>query len=372
MSETISKYSNYSEEDLENMLRELKKESTQLFNSQMAIKILMNSLYGAMANKYFLYYVSDMAEGITTSGQLSLKTAINAVNNYLNKVLKTQAADFIIYFDTDSIFVDLSKVVEKTFGTIDIDRKTGEDFLDKVCKTKIETVIREAYEELASTMGAYKNAMSMKREKISDKSIFLASKRYLMNVLNSEGVHYEEPKISVTGIEAVRSSTPDVCRRKMKEAFKVIMNGSEEQLQEFVEDFRNEFYNLPAEQIGKISGTDDIEKYMDSATLYKKGCPIHVRGCIVYNKMLSDMGLNVKYETISSGDKIKFVYLKMPNRAKENIISFPSILPKELGLEDYIDRKMQFEKVFLSPLESILKPIGWSAVKIDTLNGFFV
>ena len=354
------------------MLVACKKEATQLHNSQMSIKILMNSLFGATANRYFLYYISDMAEAITTSGQLSLKFAMKAVNKYLNKVLKTNDKDYIVYYDTDSIAIDMSAIVQNVFGTIEIDRKTGEEFLDKVCKEKIEKVIAEAYEELAQIMGSYQNAMAMKREKITDKSILLASKRYLMNVLNSEGVHYEEPKISMTGIEAVRSSTPDICRRRMKEVFKVIMNGSEEQVQEFIERFREEFNNLPAQEIAKISGTDDIEKYVGPMTLYKKGCPIHVRGCIVYNKRLKDLGLDKKYESVSSGDKIKFVYLKMPNPAKENIISFPSILPKEFGLEEYIDRKLQFEKVFLSPLESILKPIGWSATKIETLKSFFV
>jgi DNA polymerase elongation subunit (family B) len=332
----------------------------------------MNSLYGAVANQYFLYYISEMAESITTSGQLSLKYARKSVNEYMNKILKTENVDYVIYCDTDSINVDMSSLIINVFGETNIDRKTGEEFLDKVCKQKIANVIADGYEELAKIMGSYKNAMIMKREKIADKAIYLAKKRYLMNVLNSEGVHYEEPKISVTGIEAVRSSTPDICRRKMKEVFKVIMNGTESQVQEFIEDFRNEFYKLPAEQIGKISGTDDIEKYMDPSTLYKKGCPMHVRGCIVYNKMIKDKSLDVKYDLIGSGDKIKFVYLKTPNPTKENIISFPTILPKELGLEEFIDKKTQFEKVFLSPLESILKPIGWSTVKIDTLKSFFV
>ena len=352
--------------------KDLKREITQLHNAQMAIKIAMNSLYGATANKYFLYYIADMAEAITTSGQLSIRYAQKSVNAYLNKVLKTEDKDYIIYIDTDSIYVDMSSLIKKVFGTKDIDRKTGEEFLDKVCAEKIEKAIADGYAELADFMGAYRNAMSMKREKITDKAVFVAKKRYILNALNSEGVHFAEPKISVTGIESVRSSTPEVCREKMKKAFKVIMNGDETTVQHFIEEFRREFFSLPAEDIAKISGTDDIGKYEDSKGNYKKGCPMHIRGCILYNNYLRKKGLDRRYEAIQSGDKIKFVYLKLPNPIRENMISFPNVLPKEFDLEKYIDYETQFEKVFLKPIESILEAIGWSANKVDTLENFFM
>lgn len=198
-----------------------------------------------------------------------------------------------------------------------------------------------------------------------------AKKRYIANVLNNEGVHYETPKISVTGIESVRSSTPEICRDKMKEAFKVIMNGTEEQTQEFIEEFRKEFKQLPIEDISKISGTDDLEKYVDSKSIYKKGCPIHVRGCLLYNDFLLKKKLGHKYEKIQSGDKIKFIYLKTPNPLRENIISFVGTLPKEFGLEQYVDYDLQFEKVFLTPVRNILDAINWSPEKLDTLESFF-
>jgi DNA polymerase elongation subunit (family B) len=350
----------------------LKREATQLHNSQMAIKIAMNSLYGATANVYFLYYINDMAEAITTSGQLSIRYAQKSVNDYLNRILKTDT-DYIVYIDTDSIYVDMAPIVENAFGTVDIDRKKGEEFLDKVCQMKIEPVLEAGYEDLAKKMGAYRQAMFMKREKITDKSIFIAKKRYIMNTLNSEGVHYDKPKVSVTGLESVRSSTPEVCRDKLKASFEVIMNGNEESVQEFIENFRQAFYNLPPEDIGRNSGTQDLAKYMDGVSLYKKGCPMHVRGCILYNHELKKRDLGKTYEPIAGGDKIKYVYLKSPNPIRENIVSFPGQrLPPEFELANYIDYEKQFEKVFLSPIEAILEAVGWSAVKVNTIDSFFV
>jgi DNA polymerase elongation subunit (family B) len=340
----------------------------------MAIKIAMNSLYGATANIYFLYYINDMAEAITTSGQLSIRYAQKSVNEYLNKVLKTNDKDYIIYIDTDSIYVDFGPLIKAAFGTTDITRKQGEEFLDKVCSTKIEQVLETGYEELAKRMGSYRQAMVMKREKITDKSVFIAKKRYIMNTLNSEGVHYENPKISVTGLESVRSSTPEVCRDKLKKAFSVIMNEGEEATQKFIADFKAEFFTLPAEDIAKNSGTDNIDRYRDRSggQLYKKGCPMHVRGSILYNHYLTLKGLNRQYSAISGGDKIKFVYLKVPNPIKENIISFPQVLPEKMGLTNYLDYDKQFEKVFMAPLEAILEAIGWQGEKINTLDDFFV
>jgi DNA polymerase elongation subunit (family B) len=351
--------------------KRLKREINQLHNSQMSIKIAMNSLYGATANIYFLYYINEMAEAITTSGQLSIRYAQKSVNDYLNKVLGTDNVDYIIYIDTDSIYVDFGPLVQEVFGTVDIDKDKGEEFLDRVCSTKIEQVIEEGYENLARMLGTYRNAMVMKREKITNRGIFVAKKRYILNTLNSEGVHYDKPKVSVTGLESVRSSTPEVCREKLKECFEVIMNTDEETTQKFIQDFRDEFKTLDPVAIAKTSGTDNIKKYQDKNSLYRKGCPMHVRGAIMYNHFLKQKGLDKKFETIQGGDKVKFLYLKTPNPIRENVISVPGLLPKQLGLHEYIDYELQFDKVFLSPIQSILDAVGWSAEKVNTIEDFF-
>lgn len=334
---------------------------------------MMNALYGAVANIYFQYYVNEMAEAITTSGQVSIKWAGNVVNDYMNNLLKTKNVDYIQYIDTDSIAIKMDPLVQKVFGTSDISNTEGENFLNKVFKDKIEPLLKRGYEELSNNMGAMSNEMIMKREKITNKAIYLSPKRYIMSVLNNEGVHYTDPKISVTGVESVRSSTPQICRDKMEESFKVFLNETEDDAQSFIAKFKEEFKQLPVNEIAKISGTDDIEKFADKQTIYKKrsGCPIHVRGALLYNHFLVQKGLETKYEKIRSGDKVKFIYLKTPNPLRENVISFMGEIPKEFGLEKYIDHEIQFEKVFLKPIETILTAIGWTSEKLSTLDSFF-
>lgn len=360
-----------SKQELEKLLKSKQKEATQLHNAQMTIKIAMNALYGASANIYFQYYIAEMAEAITTSGQLSILYAEKSINTYLNKIMETDNVDYVIYIDTDSVYVNFEPLIQKVFGTTDISNEQAEKFLDKICKDKIEAVLTQGYDELAAKMGAFRNAMSMKREKITNKTLFIAKKRYILNTLNSEGTHYEEPKISVTGLESVRSSTPEICRDKMKKMFKLVMNEDEETVQAFIAEFKEEFKNYPADEIGKTSGTDDIEKYMDKQRLYKSGCPIHVRGAILFNDFIKRKGLEKKYQPIISGDKVKLVYLKLPNPVRENVIAFSGMLPKEFELEQYIDYETQFEKVFLKPMDTIVNAVGWSTEKISTLDDFF-
>lgn len=362
-----------SDAELESLLKEKKKLATQLHNSQMSTKIMMNSLYGAVANKYFLYFIGDMAEAITTSGQLSIRFAEKSVNEYLNKILKTKDVDYIVYIDTDSIYVNFGPLIEAVFGTTDISRDKGEQFLDKICSEQIEDVIEKGYEKLAAYTGAYRNAMVMKREKITDKSVFVAKKRYMMNTLNSEGVHYDNPKVSVTGLQSVSAATPQICRDKMEELFGIIMSKDEAAVQDFISEFKTEFFNMPAHEIAKTVGTNDIDKHYDSRTIIKQGltCPIHVRGCLLFNHYLTECGLDKKYQKIISGDKVKMVYLKLPNPIRQNVISFVGALPPEFKLEEYIDYELQFDKVFLDPMVAITKAVGWQAEKIDTLEAFF-
>lgn len=344
--------------------RKLENEITILENQQMSIKILMNSLYGALGNAYFRYFDNRIAESITTSGQLAIRWAERAINETMNALLKTDK-DYVIAIDTDSLYVDMEQVVKK-FAP-----KDPIKFLDKVCSEHFEPVLQKAYLKLADKVQAVENRMEMKREAIADRGIWIAKKRYILNVHNNEGVQYTQPKIKMMGVDAVRSSTPQVCRDKFKEIFKVIIEKTEGDVQKFIKDFRNEFSQLPPEDVSYPRGVTDLDKWSDNKTIYKKATPIHVRGALLYNSNVKMHKLEKRYEFVNNGEKIKFVYLKTPNPIKENVISYPGVLPKEFDLHRYIDYNTMYDKAFIEPLKPLLEAMGWDIEPKATLEDFF-
>jgi len=348
--------------------KNLKKEISRLHNLQMAMKIALNSAYGAMGNQYFRYFDLRMAEGITTSGQLSIRWMANKLNAFMNKTLKTDGVDYIVAIDTDSIYLTLENLVEKVAGDKDTDGKIK--FMDKICEDVFQPFIESGYQELKDYMNAYDQKMVMAREVLADKAIWTAKKRYVMSVHNSEGVQYAQPKMKVMGLEMVKSSTPAVIREKLREAIPVILTGEKKNVHKFVEDFRQEFMKLPPEAIAFPRGVNGIKKWAGSP-IYAKGTPIHVRGSLLFNHHIKRLGVERKYQNIRDGDKIKFVYVKKPNPFQEDIISFPSVLPKEFELETYIDYDKQFEKVFVDAIQIVIEPLGWKAQEESSLEDFF-
>ena len=349
----------------------LQKDVSRFNNIQMARKIQLNSAYGAIGNQYFRYYNLANAEAITLSGQVSIRWIENKMNAYLNKVLKTEDTDYVIASDTDSIYLNLGPFVHKVFKGRETSDESVVRFLDKVCEVEFEKYIRNSYEALASYVNAYEQKMQMKRENIANKGIWTAKKRYILNVWNSEGVQYAEPKLKMMGIEAVKSSTPASCRTAIKEALQVIMNGTEDELQKYIKDFRNKFESLPVEDIAFPRGCNNIAKNSSPATIYGKGCPMHVRGALLYNFWVKRKKLTHKYPLIQEGEKIKYVMLNTPNRINENVISFFQTLPTEFGLDKSINYDLQFSKSFLDPVKVILDTIGWKAEKQNTLEALW-
>ena len=341
-------------------------------NIQMARKIQLNSAYGAIGNQYFRYFNIANAEAITLSGQLSIRWIENKMNSYINKILKTKEIDYVIASDTDSIYLNLGPLVKTIFKGRETSDKSILRFLEKVCDVELEKYIENSYEALATTVNAYDQKMFMKRENIANKGIWTAKKRYILNVWNSEGVQYAEPKLKMMGIEAVKSSTPSACRTAIKDALKVIMNGSESDVQQFVGDFRQKFESMPPEDIAFPRGCNGVGKFSNPVTIYGKGTPIHVRGALLYNFHAKKSKITHKYPLIQEGEKVKFIYLRRPNKINENVISFFQTLPKEFGLDKYIDFDLQFQKSFLDPLQVIMDTINWKAEKIATLEDLFV
>ena len=351
--------------------KELVKEIARCNNIQMAKKISLNSAYGAIGNQYFRYYKLENAEAITLSGQVSIRWIEEKMNCYLNKILKTENVDYVIASDTDSIYLNMGPLVESVYKGREKTTESVVSFLDKVASLELEKYIEGSYQELANYVNAYDQKMQMKRENIADRGIWTAKKRYILNVWDSEGVRYEEPKLKMMGIEAVKSSTPAPCRKMIKDALKLMMSGTEDEVIDFIENARKKFKALPPEQIAFPRSASDVVKYQSSSDIYMKGTPIHVRGALLFNHYIKQNKLTNKYSLIQNGEKVKFIYLKKPNSIHENIISFIQEFPKELNLDKYIDYDLQFEKAFLEPLKIILDAIGWKVEKTVNLESFF-
>jgi DNA polymerase elongation subunit (family B) len=332
-------------------------------------KISLNSAYGAIGNKYFRYYDHRMAEAITTSGQLNIRWIDQKLNEYFNKLYKTDNEDYIIASDTDSVYINMAPLVKLSGAT---DKTKIVKALDQFCSKKLEPFITKCYDELGNYMNVYENKMVMKREAIADKGIWTAKKRYILNVHNSEGVQYPEPKLKIMGIEAVKTSTPLPCRDKLKESFKVIMGGDQKEMKEFIVNFRREFELLPPEDIAFPRSVNGVRKYGDSTSIYKKGTPMHVKGALLYNHLLKLKKISHKFQQFYEGDKGKFVHLRK-NIWNANVITFMAKLPKEFEMHGLIDYEQQFTKSFMEPLRFILDAINWKidASDSNTIEDFF-
>ena len=345
-----------------------KNKLSQYYNLQVNFKIALNSAYGALGNQWFRFYDVRNAEAVSVAGQLSIRWAEKAVNKYMNKILETEDVDYVLASDTDSLYVTLDSLVEKV-GLKDTQKIIK--FMDTVCEGKLQNVIDKCYNEMAEYVNAFQQKMVMKREVLADVGIWVAKKHYVLNVHNSEGVQYEEPKLKIMGIEAVKSSTPEPCRNALKKAFKLIMNGTEQDVIDFIEEFKGKFQKLPAEDVFFPRSVKGLAKYSDAATIYRKSTPIHVKGSLIYNKLLQTKRLTKKYPKIQEGEKIKYSYLTEPNPTGDSVIAVLNTLPKEFGLHEYINYELQFEKSFLNPIKGILGTIGWNYEKGNDLMEFF-
>ena len=347
------------------------KEIAKLDTKQLALKILMNTLYGALSNEYFRYFDPRIAEGITITGQYTIRSAEKAVNDWMNKRLQTKNVDYVIAIDTDSLYVNFGPMVKKFMS--DKSKQQILDVLDKDVAPRMEKLFEETYKKLQAKMNCKTQMMQMKREVIADKGIWTGKKHYMLSVLDSEGVRYDEPEIKMMGIEAVRSSTPNIFRKLIKKTIQTIMTKDEQAVQDLIREERDKILDLQyaPEDVAFPRGVSNMDKYKDRSSIYRKATPIHVRGALLYNYFLTQHNLDKKYEKIFSGDKIKFLYLKLPNRVKENVIAFNGTLPDEFRVKESIDYDLQFDKGYLEPIKSILQTIGWDTEKRATLEDFF-
>lgn len=341
--------------------------------SQNARKVAINALYGALGESNFRYYSLKNAEAVTISGQLTILSAMKYINEYLNKIFNTTDVDYAVYADTDSCYLDCSKFVEMLLAKKpDATKEDIVNFLDRISDEKLQPVFDQCFEDLSKYLNSFQKKLSFKREKICETMIQTAKKRYGLYVWDSEKVRYKEPKLSVTGLEVVQTSTPHKVRSWFEDAMKIIINGTEKDIWKFVKEKRTEFNTMKFHQIGISKGISDLEKYVDYQGNPIKGSPQNAKASSLFNKMLTSHNLRGIYDPINSGDKIKIAYLKSPNPLGFTAIACLTELPKEFGLDEFIDYDKQFETVFTEPLKRLLETRRWSIEERATLDDFFI
>ena len=335
---------------------ELKKKISAYNNQQLVRKVNLNSSYGALGSAYFRFYDTDLAEAVTKTGQLIIRWVAQDVNAYLNTTFKT-AEDYVIASDTDSIYVRMSAVVagfKQVFPTASIEGVVN--MLDRFCEQKMQAVINHTFEELSTYLNVAIPCLSMVRESIADKGVWTAKKRYILNVYDSEGVRYDKPKLKIMGIEAIKSSTPTICRDMIKHSMTLLMTGTQEELWNYIGACRTKFMAAPFEDIAFPRSVNGLKKY----GYLDKGIPIHVRGALAFNEALNTQGLTKEYDIVHEGEKIRFAYLKEPNVFHTHVMSAPEGCPAEWEIEKVVNYNLMFEKSLLEPLNVILKCAGWS------------
>jgi DNA polymerase elongation subunit (family B) len=356
---------------LDDLVQELKKWELQdglNGNLQLALKILLNAGYGAIGNEHFLYYKVENAEAITLSGQLINKWTHVRVNALLNKMLGTVDVNRTVAGDTDSLYLVLDDVVEM-MGIRHMTDNEIADQLDQFMKQVLSPKVDQFSQELCEYMNGMQNKMVWEREVISPISIFVRKKGYTMSIIDSEGVRFTEPKFKVTGLEAVKSSTPEWSRNYLKECYKIALTRDQNKLHARVAEIRQEFMKLSVNDIAIPRGVNNLEKYTDDTSIYIKGTPKHVKAALVHNHLVKSRGMNT--QLISGGNKIKFIDLKRPNPINQDVVGFNYFLPAEFELDKFVDRDTIFDTAFMSPLLIFLEAIKWSHEPVISLEDFF-
>lgn len=344
---------------------------------QKAVKVVNNGGYGAIGNVGFRYFRPAISEAITVTGQYIIRHTADRLNWFLNKTLKTEGVDYVIGSDTDSIMLTLDGFVKLIDPKGTAEKQKLVDAVNAFCEKKIEKFLEEEFEELAKRLNARVQTLDMKREAICDFMLYRAKKNYVMRVWDMEHVRYAEPQLKIAGIETRRADKPKIVRKKLEELLTIFFDGTEDQLQTEVKQFRKEFMAMDVEQIAFPKGVSEVSKWTgkDGAVILPAGAkavPIHCRASVVYNRMLSKFPeIHGVYAPIKNKSKIKYVYLKVPNHTLDYTIAWESELPKEFDLHRYIDWDTMFEKTFAGPMQSLAVLLDWNIVKTEKLDDLF-
>lgn len=355
---------NMTQEELDEFIKYAEMQAHKKDKMQHATKILLNSLYGALGSFFFRFYNIQIAEAITLTGQCVTAESFGLFNDYLDKI-ENNKKDRIAFSDTDSAGVDMTDFVELMFkGKTDEEKLNG---LTKLADTHFNKMLTDKFEAFAQSLNSYSNKIVMKREKIAQ-AIIIAKKNYVVLVYDNEGVRYSTPKLSVTGLESVKASTPKFFRSKLEAAYKLCFDLKESKLQDFIQSVKDELDLLSIDEVAGTTTVNNIEKYWIRDDLYRKGAPGHVRAAITYNNLIKDSEI---YTRIKSGDKVKIVQLVEPNPVRQKSICYVDKFPEDLLDAKFIDRDQDYEKYYVKPISRVLDIFGWKHKFTASLSDLF-
>jgi DNA polymerase elongation subunit (family B) len=337
-------------------------------------KILANSLYGCLGNPAFIYSSPELATAVTVTGQVIIRTAEKGMNDYIQKLTKNTNKDYVLAVDTDSVYINLDDVVTQIQSKTNIPDIT--DFVDSVCEQKIQPELKKEMDLLTKLLNCSENKIFFKREAIASAGMFIAKKRYALLVQDLEGVRFKEPKLKIMGLETARSSTPAIVRKKLKDCILIILTQTPEELRNYVDEFYDEFMKLPISDVAAPRGVRGLNKYSSTEKIYESGTPIATKAALLYNSYPKKLGIDKECAQIKENDKMKFVFVRVPNPygmcGRDAVMGFINSPPPQFELENYIDRRKQFEKTFQEPLENVLEAIKWKLKPQVSLESFFV
>lgn len=322
---------------------------------QQAMKIHLNSAYGALLNKGYRWNDIRLGESITKTGQTAVKWVMRDINIWINDKANTKGIDYCIAADTDSNMFTIAALIDQT--------KPYEQQVAQaidIADNQIKAVISKSFKNFRETYNHREMVVSMEREVVGDAGIFVGKKRYAINVINLEGIPCDPPYQKITGIDAIKSSTPRIVREALKKSIHMALTQEEADLRRFVADFKAKFMQSPFEDIATPKSVNGIVKYHDDYRIYGSKCPIHVRGSLLYNDLIQRSGhASQGFKLIEEGEKIKYIYLRKPNPLHENVIALPAVYPETLDVFDYMDYNTQFEKTYISPMQQIAEVLDW-------------
>ncbi|MCK9576018.1 MAG: DNA polymerase domain-containing protein [Candidatus Pacearchaeota archaeon] len=373
------KYAKVSQEstiaDIEAEIKRLTKIQNDFGNEEQAIKIFINSIYGACASPYFVAYNPQLAEAITLQGQNIIKFSSKVLNLYFHKywksdkalhdhlgitVIPTVVQDVAIYGDTDSVYCSFQEAVNGSDYQGD-----PVEMIIKMYKFRIKDYLGKAFDQYATKWGT-KNIQDFELETISASAILLAKKKYVLDLVWQDGISFEaQAKIKAKGVEIVQSSTPPFARTKLKEMLKYFFKEKKQlNLKAFVNELKSlktQFQNEDVSNIAFGSSIGDYEKGIANDTSKFEilpHCPIHVRGAGYHNYLINqNPKYKKKYSLIKSGDKVKFYYAK-DDSGKDIVFAYlPGNLPYEIAPS--VDYELQFAKTIIDPLNRFISALGF-------------